>query len=175
MADPLQLAILKNLTTLLETTVDPTVGAAPGATMAGKVFRGRALFSDTEPLPLVSILEGATPDDVPRLAGRSASRQAFEWPLLIQGWAENDVQNPTDPVYLLKAEVEKKLALILGQDNGMPGSAQGPYYMLGHHDKGVNRVTIAPGVVRPADGRVSARAFFYFPLVVDLAVDFLNP
>jgi len=139
--------------------------------MTGRVWIGRTEFGDETPLPFVSILEAprenfADPADEQTLVRNTA------WVLLIQGWSANDVENPTVPVYELKAVVEKRLARLMDvKPNG--GNAKYPAeYRLGGRVAGL---TIGPGIVRPPERAISTRSFFYLPVRVQYLEDLRDP
>ncbi len=172
MPDSKQLAILKWITNHLETM---TVDDGFGYDMAGRVFRGRALLGDEMPLPSVSVLEAPRPDESPRPYGHEDARRLEDWILLVQGWVEDDKVNPTDPAYDLKAHVEARLAqcVAINESGLRVGKPTFPeYYRLGGLAAGV---AIGPGVVSPPRQNVSAKAFFYLPVVVKGAFSPLAP
>lgn len=161
MADSLRLQVLKALTAHLEGI---TTAAGYRFDLAGAVFRGRGKFGDTDPDTMVSILENPRPDlglyadDTTRSEG---------WPLLLQGWCPDDPMNPTDPVYGLLDDVERRLARLVAISS--IGEEKYPSeYLLGHL---ITKLELSPGVVRPPTEGISSRAFFYLPLRVGLAVD----
>jgi hypothetical protein len=87
--------------------------------------------------------------------------------LLIQGFVKDDMDNPTDPAYVLCAEVtaaivkaKKDKRDILGLGNRMPC---------------VTDLAIGQPVVRPADGDVSDVAYFFLPVVLTVVEDLENP
>lgn len=164
MADSKQLVILKALTAHLE----GMSFAGYGFDMAGRVFRGRAIYGDEMSLPCVSILEAPRPDESPQPYGHERVRRLEDWVLLVQGWVEDDKANPTDPAYELKASVELRLSEIIALDDG--GRPTHPaVYRLGNGTSGKSLIagaTIGPGVVSPPRQNISAKAFFYLPLVL---------
>lgn len=164
MSDSRQLDILKALTTHLE---GMTVAGGYGFNMSGHVFRGVALWGAELPLPSLGIIEAPVPDERPRTAGHERAYRAEDWTILVQGWVEDDDVHPTDPAYELKAYVEKRLSEIvaINEKTGLPTFPLA--YRLGGR---INQLTIGPGVVRPAQEKVSAKAFFYLPLVLNIAV-----
>jgi hypothetical protein len=88
--------------------------------------------------------------------------------LLIQGWVEDDHENPTDPAHLLMADVKKRLALAMQTDlSHIPN----PLYMLGGKVVGVY---VEPGTVRPADEN-SVRAFFFLRIVLQVVEHLDDP
>ena len=103
--DSKRLTILRRLTALLETV---TVSNGYQHDLDGRVFRGRSTISAEESLPLISIIESFNPDRDPNEAGGSHNRQQLDrWLILVQGWAEDDEDNPTDPAHNLLADVKK--------------------------------------------------------------------
>ena len=169
MAESKQLAILKALTGHIETM---TVLDGFGYDLCGRVFRGKAVYGDEMPLPCVSILEAPRPDESPRPYGHERARRIEDWSLLVQGWVEDDPVNPTDPAYDLKAHVESRLSQIVrvNEVNGNPAFPQ--FYRLGGL---IAELSIGPGVVSPPRPNISAKAFFYLPLMVKAAFSPLSP
>ncbi len=168
MADSKQLLILKALTTHLD---GMTVAGGYGFDMAGKVFRGRQIYGDEMPLPCLSILEAPRPDETPRAYGHERARRVEDWVLLVQGWVADDKANPTDPAYELKAYVELRLSEIVAI-NGQGKASYPAVYRLGDL---IAEMAIGPGVVSPPRQNISAKAFFYLPVVVKAAFSPLAP
>lgn len=173
MADSYRLQALKALTAVLEaTSLTPIPSLAPytmPATLAGLVFRGRSRFGDSDPVTMLSILEGSRPGGA-LYAGDEEARSEL-WPLLIQGWCPEDVHHPSDPIYSFVDDVERQLDRIIrvSTDTGVPSF---PEYMLGVNAEGqtlISRLEISPPVVRPPTENISSRCFFYIPLQVGLA------
>ncbi len=138
---------------------DPGDGASQS-----RVFRGRAWFGDTDPLPMVSVLEGTSPADDVDEPPVDTTTGEYDWPILVQGFVDDDPLNPTDPAYLLLADVRQRLAA--ERTRKAPGTRTNDPFGLGLD--GRNRVVslkVGPGVVRPAD-EVSARAYFWLTLVL---------
>jgi hypothetical protein len=162
--DSLRLTILKDLTALLQGI---TLANGYQHDLSTSVFRGRMSFSDDTALPCVSILEPLNPDREP-LVTDQGMRQKDNWVLLIQGWVEDDHENPTDPAHLLMADVKKRLALAMQTDlSHIPN----PLYMLGGKVVGVY---VEPGTVRPADEN-SVRAFFFLRIVLQVVEHLDDP
>lgn len=163
MSDPFRLRILKNLTAALE-----TITVANGYTheLAGKVFRGRTAFGESDPIPMVVILEGIEQEQ-PRFSSQPAGSDAAKepWELLLQGFVEDDPLNPTDPAHVLMAEVKKRLAQERTTDNGRN--------ILGMGGK-VMRMNIGNGVVRPPDD-ISNKAYFWLRVSLMIVEDMGNP
>lgn len=159
MTEPIKLRILKALTTHLE-GITPVNGYH--VNMTGAVKRGRNVFGASDPVPLISILEAPSPSGT-----KDADEVIYSesWRLLIQGWVDDDVDNPTDPAYLLMDAVEHRLRRIISLDS-MSGAPKYPEeYRLGGLISGL---TIPPGVVRPATEGVSSKAFFYIQIAVNV-------
>lgn len=165
MADPLKLQVLKALTTLLE-GIQPTAYGTRvmPANLNGRVFRGRSKFADNDPDLMLSILE-APRGGVSFEAGANEARRD-RWPLLIQGFCPDDTENPSDPVYLLLDDVEKRLDRINATSAGTGGPKYPEHYMLGNL---IVDFQMQMGVVRPPTENVSSKSFFYLPVQVGLA------
>lgn len=168
---PFRLQILKNLTDTLK-----SVRPANGYTfdLTNDVYRGRVWYSDDDPLPLVSILEPPQAIEPNRTQADNSGRDG-EWDVLIQGWVEDDKDNPTDPAYLLAAEVVKALA---GEKTRWRAGTRTPdVFGLGAgfgNPNGIEHMSIGAPVVRPADD-TSARACFYLIVTFKIAEDISNP
>lgn len=162
MADPKRLVILKALCAHIETQVRIFNGFQHD--LQGRVFRGRSVFGQDDPLPMVSVLEAPRPDQ--DLVTAKNGMQLDDWPLYFQGWAQDDPSNPTDPAYRLAADVKQALAMLIDR---RPESA--PYYLLGDL---ILDLTIGPGTVRPPD-QVSSWAYFYLPVTVKLKESLTDP
>jgi hypothetical protein len=161
MSDPFRLRVLKSLTTVLE-GITPANGYATDLT--GRVFRGRDIFGEDDPVPMVCILEAV--EEKPQLASpQSSGESAGPWELQIQGFVEDDRMNPTDPAHKLMAEVKKRLIEERTRDRqrnilGMGGR--------------VTELKISHGVVRPAD-EISGKAYFWLRLTLGLVENLLDP
>lgn len=136
----------------------------------GAVFRGRSLYSDDDPLPMISILETPVPIDAyPSPEGSPA--QHTDWDLLIQGFVKDDHKNPTDPAYFLLADVRKALA-IEGRKASRP-TMEGGNNIFGMGGR-VMEIQIGPGTARPADD-VSATAYFWLRVTLKIVEDITKP
>jgi len=173
MADPFRLRVLKALTDHLK-TITPANGyvsnladfTAADGLASPRVFRGRDSFGDSDELPFVSILEDFRPDEQ-QLGTPGTTGAAGEWRLLIQGFVKDDRTNPTDPAYILAADVLKALVQarkdrydILGFGSAMPCVAD---------------LRFKQPVVRPADNEVSSTSFFFITVTLKLAENLENP
>lgn len=165
MADPYKLQVLKALCSHLE-----GITAANGYNydLTNAVFRGRTIFGDSDPIPMLSVLE--SPRAVPGAgAGEHQLLRYDEWELLVQGWTHDDPINPTDPVYPLLDAVEKRLSEIVKIKSDGSGRPVNPAtYRLGGL---IGDLKFGPGIVRPPTDGVSSKAFFYLPVRVHLAAN----
>lgn len=172
MPESRQLDILKRLTTHLE-GITPDNGYA--FDLSATVFRGRRWFGASDPDTVLSIVEHLQADINVEVAGVLNIMRMEDWILLIQGWLTIQVDDhPTDDAYELKASVEHRMArVILTNSRGNPMYPD--EYLLGLKDI-ITKVTVGPGVVS-VDTRdmANARAFFYLPIGIGLAVDVSDP
>ena len=161
MKDPFRLRVMKALTAALE-----EIGPAAGYQfdLSGKVFRGRDIFGDSDPLPMVSILE-AIEEQAQITAPQAGPTSTGPWELLIQGFVEDDFQNPTDPAHRLMAEVKKRLVQERIRDR--------QYNILGMNGQ-VTDLKISHGVVRPPD-EVSGKAYFWLRLTLVVVENLQDP
>ncbi len=163
MTDPFRLRVLKALTTALE-EITPDNGYSHD--MRGKVFRGRDLFGDSDPVPMLCILESVeqtTPLESSQPRGGGESRSY--WDLQIQGFLDDDFDNPTDPAHFLLAEVKKRLVEERIRDR--------QYNILGMGGR-VLDMQFSPGIVRPAD-ELSSKAYFWLRLTLSVMENLNDP
>ena len=165
--EPFRLRVLKALTDHLKTAHESLVDDVDeyGRPLP-HVFRGRDIFGQNDVLPVISILEA--PDEGRRVDAKSpfTIQQNF-WRLLIQGFVQDDPENPTDAAYLIAAHAVRSVAKLKRQK----------YDILGFGDKKpcVVDLEIGAPIVRPADNEVSDVSFFYFPVTLHLVEDLENP
>lgn len=163
MADPIRLVVLKKLTEHLA-----GIASVDGYNydLEGSVFRGRTIFGEDDPLPMLSILEAPRAEG--SLYGGDYEVKRDKWQLLIQGWSEDDAENPTDNAYLLADDVEKRLGMIIAMRNDNSGRPlHGPtIYKLGNS---IVDLEFGPSIIRPPIEQVSSKAFFYLPVTLSLA------
>lgn len=164
---PFRLRILTALTDALReiTPANGYVNDFSGTGKDSKVFRGRAVFGEGDPLPMLSILEPPLPADrftppdmAPAVAG--------PWDLVIQGFVQDDKSNPTDPAHIVSSDVLRRLALEKKKEGSAP-------YCLGF--RRIRRLIIGPPVVRPPDDMISARAYCWVGISIDMAEDMTQP
>lgn len=159
--EPFRLRVLKALSAALE-EINPDNGYTHD--LRGNVFRGRDIFGESDPLPMVSILEAI--DEKAQLPTPEAGPEGVgPWELLIQGFMEDDLVHPTDPAHFLMAEVKKRLVQERVRDRQRN--------ILGMGGK-VTDLRISPGVVRPPD-EDSAKAYFWLRLTLNVVENNLDP
>ncbi len=159
--EPLRLRILKALTSALQ---EITVANGYATELGVNVYRGKEYFSDDQPVPMVAILE--SPDeDFQEPAPEFSGHNAGTWRIFIQGWVEDDMENPTDPAHILMADVKKRLAI---------EAKKGRDFAIFGMGSTVTRLRFSPGVVRPPDA-ISGRAYFWLVLHLGLVEDLTNP
>lgn len=163
MADTFRLTVLKALTAALE-EITPANGYEHD--LAGKVYRGRMTFTEEDAPPFLSIME--PPQDPDSLAPTTGSAVAeTKLPLLIQGFVDDDRDNPTDPAYRLLGEVQKRLAQEKVRGRG--------FDIFGLEKGRVMGLDLGRGVVRPPDELVSDTAFFWLPVTLTIGENLHDP
>lgn len=168
MAKSYRLEILERLSALL-LGITPANGYDHDLT--DSVFRGRALFGESDPMPMVSILESTKVDGGVTTGSNDEMRKGL-WPLVVQGWVENDMFSPTDPAYSLMADVEHRLGRVIEMNNrGNPEIPELYMLGLGRDGKGtlIANMSFGPGVVSPPREQISTNAFFFLPVYITLA------
>lgn len=172
---PFPLALMMGMTDLLK-TITPDNGyqhdlsdyVDAGGVTRHRVFRGRNVFGNDDPMPLLTILENPHTDPAAQESSANSGIHVGPKEYLIQGFVEDDPDNPTDPAYYLMADVQKCLAL---HKESQFGQYQRTYFGLPGR---IGDFIIGTGVVRPPDG-VSAYSNFWLLLTVTFGVDFANP
>lgn len=160
MPDPFRLQVQKALSTALAEISpldDYWNDLTPTTQVPNRVFRGRVVFGDQDPIPMISILEVPVPID-PIAEPKPAVTGATQWELILQGWVKDDKINPTDPAHFLLADVKRRLAIEKSRDRGQN--------ILGFGGL-VDDLRMGSGVVRPPD-EISARAYFWLNVTVGL-------
>lgn len=171
-ADPKQLVILKALTTHLQ-GITPANGY--DFDLSNAVYRGRSHFGADEALPFVSILEAMRPDPRPREAGSERLVREEAWELLVQGWCQENRDEPTDDLYRLKACVESRLSMIVAMETGV-GASGSPKYPAVYRLGGIiASMRIGPGVVRAATPQVGGAEAFYLPVLLSYVINLGDP
>lgn len=162
---PFRLAVMQNLTALLE-TITPDNGYIHD--LRDSVFRGRNVFGDRDPVPMVVILDSPQPGDVVPSGTTNAANYQTGMPLIVQGFVKDDLQNPSDPAYLLMADVRRCLALEKKTRGARPPN------LLGMGGK-VTALEIGQGTVRPPEQGLSVKAFFWQVVYLGIVEDMSDP
>lgn len=126
-----------------------------------QVRRGVKSFGSEQTLPFLSVMED--PRIAPGQYAGEGEARSYDMVLLIQGWANDDKTNPTDPLYDLLKNVESRLG-----DFFIEGK---PLYHL-PDESGRERVVsfvLTPPQVLPATSEPVAAACFYLQVRVGLA------
>lgn len=161
---PFRLRVLQALQASLQ-EINPSNGSQ--FDLSSAVYVGRDKFGDDDPVPLVCILESAEEEPSVPSASENPNRLG-PWPLLIQGFLDTEAgDQPLAPAYHLAAQVEQRLArekMRCGRESnalGMNGA--------------VDRIYYSKSVVRPADGEVSDKAYFWLRVTLHIAENLLDP
>lgn len=177
--DPFKLRVLHALTDIIK-EVTPANGyghnladfVARDRSPMSRVFRGRPWFGESDPIPMVSVLEA--PDEAEYLftIPPDDGSGTYEWALVVQGFVNDDPMNPTDPAYRLMRDVRRRLAR---EKKRRVPARQGMTDPLGTSQWNLPgcRVTdlkVSSGKVRPADD-ISAKAYFYLVVILTLTED----
>jgi len=161
------LTIEKALSNLIEIGVTPPNSAID---LTDRVFRGRVRYGHNEPTPMVSIMQAPNIDIETNEAGKGRIRTAMKT-YLIQGWVEDDFNNPTDPAHELLADVKKALSVILDMDS--------EHFMLQSYSSSgnglISSMEMSTGLVRPPEASISDKAYFWLPLNVTVVEDLSKP
>ncbi len=155
MTYPAKLTILRALTETLK-GITPANGYVsdlsdfdPGdGALTARVYRGRAFFGDNDPVPMVSILEALGEADYIAEPHQTVGVSEYWWSLILQGWVKDDKDNPTDPAYVLLADVRRCLAL---QTRRRQTNDPSETNILGLSSKLIHGLRTNTGVVRPAN------------------------
>lgn len=166
MSVPFRLRVLQALTKTIE-QITPENGYTND--LRGCVFRGRTVYDDSHPLPMVSIMEPPIPLEV-MLSREMNPNSTGDWELLIQGFVRNDHENPSDPAHILMAEVKSVLVKEKKRSRGRDILGIG----FGRSSSGILDMQIGQGSVRPADD-ISSHAYFWLTLTLQLAENLEDP
>ena len=168
--DPFRLRLVTCIAQSLE-QINPANGSAFDLT--GAVFVGRDLFGDSDPVPMLAILEDL--DSPPPLPSqRDNTAWVGPYNLLIQGFVEAAKDNrPLAPAYRLAAEMQKRLAAEKVRVNRLPG--RGPTPNIFGMDGRVDSMSFSPAIVRPADGEISEKSYFWLRLSLGIVENLVDP
>jgi hypothetical protein len=158
---PFRLRVLRALSAKIE-EVNPDNGYH--FDLRGRVFRGRVRYDDNDPIPMVSILEAPIPQEVIQSRGDN-QLSVGPWELLIQGFASDDRENPSDQAHHMMAEVK---AVLVGEKQREDGLK-----LFGMRGR-VFEMFIGQGSVRPPDD-TTEEAFFWLTLTLKLSEDLSRP
>lgn len=162
---PFRLEALTRLTALLG-TISISGGYFTDMPVAS-IFRGRIMYGESDPLPMLAIVEPPIPAELATVpSGSSASVE--NWDLLIQGFVEDDPKHPTDPAHLYAADVRKVIALHKEQHQSTCKLGFGP------RANTVEDIFIGQLKVRPAD-EISAKTYFWLPVSLKVHENLANP
>lgn len=169
-SDPFRLTVLKAVTEQLK-TVQPANGYMhdlsdmtdrAGRTVA-RVSRGRVRFGDSDPMPLVAILEDPRAIEATN-AKDETPIAANKLRLLIQGFVQDDKDNPLDPAYHLSADAIS--ALVRAKADR--------FNILGMGGR-ITAISIGQPVHRPGQDEISSTAYFVFGVTLTMIEDLERP
>ncbi|QTG12354.1 hypothetical protein G6M86_03455 [Agrobacterium tumefaciens] len=177
MSDPFRLKTQKAIAAAID---EVSVATGYSLDFTGKVFRGRLIFGEGDPVPMASIIEPPLPNEMRPSPFVSTTEDGW-WDIIVQGFVRDDRDNPTDPAHVAMADVKKRLAQ--ENDRKAPGSAfrQKDPFGVSYHDDGTprkNRIEqfkIGAGVVRPPEEAVSTKAYFWLTLKLKIVEDNSDP
>ena len=164
---PFRLRVVRALTAVLQ-GITPENGYHHD--LSNSVYRGRLIFGDSDPIPLVSIIEAPLPDE-PVSTSPANPVWKGEWRFMIQGWVDDDKLNPTDPAHWLLADVKRALAIERKANAIRPGYGNNLLGMAGR----VEDVRIGECVVRPAEEHVNELANFLLSVSLVIAENMADP
>lgn len=175
MPDAFRLRVMKEITNTLK-TITPANGYVHDLgdftdavdRTAERVFRGRDFFGDNDPLPMLSILEDPRAE-APFNGPTTSSKSQNSFRVLIQGFVEDDKDNPLDAAYALSAEVVKALAAA----KKLPGGFLSQNKQM--RAPCVMGLSVGQPVHRPGRDEISEHAYFLVGVTLLLAEDLEDP
>lgn len=168
MSDPFRLRIQKAVGAAIA-EITPANGYVNDFSAA--VFRGRMYFGDSDPCPMISILEPPIPIEAFTTPANAQSAPT-EYLLLIQGFVDDDADNPTDAAHIAMAEVKKRLSQEQSRKQALPQRGHNPFGLNDEFMKNrVESLKIGAGVVRPPEPVVSNKAYFWLNLTLKIVED----
>lgn len=177
MSEPFRLRVLKAISACLsEISKDDGFNF----NFAGKVFRGRLIYGDSDPVPMISIIEPPLPNEK-RDSPYASTVEDGKWEIIVQGFVKDDRENPTDPGHLAMADVKKRLAAELKRKGAGANLRQNDPFGINFGADGrlrknhISEFKIGAGVVRPPEEAVSTKAYFWLTLSLKIVEDNLDP
>ena len=132
--------------------------------IGNNVFRGRLFYGETDPLPMLSILENSLPPEE-LVAPIETDKTNTLYQLLVQGWVQDDKGCPTDPAYFLLADIKERLAA-LKEDK----YCEKKIFRFGYKTNAVEDISWDGGVVVPPE-KASSWISFYLRIQLTLIED----
>lgn len=171
---PFRLEVLRRLTAVIESIGAPGPYQSYYETdMTNRVFRGRAMFGESDPIPMIAIVEPPVPvEQIPTPDGSDASTGV--WELMVQGFVVDDPVNPTDPAQVLSSAVRRRLAFERMKIQGPRKMNQVGILNFGDIANTIEDMFIGEPKVRPSDD-ISTKAYFWLPVSFKLAEDLSDP
>lgn len=177
MSDPFRLRVQKAIAAAIS---EISVADGYSVDLANQVFRGRLIFGDNDPVPMVSIMEPPLPNDLRPSPPLSTVEDGW-WDIIVQGFVKDDRDNPTDPAHVVMADVKKRLAQELKRKGTGPNIRQPDPFGINFNPDGstrrniIEQFKIGAGVVRPPEEAVSTKAYFWLVLKLKIVEDNLDP
>lgn len=168
MSEPYALYVEKALTQLLRDRL--TFAAGAKVDCEGRVFRGRQRYGARDPVPMISLLQAPEVEVDLQPAGDGSARTASVL-YLLQGWADDDHDNPTDPAHELLAEVKRVLGGVVDEDS------EDFLLKSAHPDNEplIEGLDVSFGLVRPPEQTISDKAYFWLPLRIGFVESLAAP
>lgn len=166
MSDPFRLRVQKAIAAAI---AEISVEGGYSLDLAGKVFRGRLIYGDNDPVPMISIIEPPLPNEM-RPSPLASTDEDGWWDIIVQGFVRDDRDNPTDPAHVAMADVKKRLALELKRKGTGANIRQPDPFGINFDASGnmrknqIEQFKIGAGVVRPPEEAVSTKAYFWLTL-----------
>jgi len=180
--DPFRLRVMKALTAVIQGVSPNDSNSDPDRPayvndLSQCVFRGRNLFGTNDPVPMIAILE--TPIALDQIEPPEESPKSKGlWDISIQGFAKDDKDNPTDPAYVLAADVIMALAHAKAAPNRTRSGTGKAEPLLGivapNGKPAILDLRIGSPVCRPPD-EISGKAYFWLGITLEIAEDLEKP
>jgi hypothetical protein len=173
MAEPFRLRVMKAISAQLK-TIRPDNGYQhdlsdytdeAGREGRERVFRGRTVYGENDPLPMLSVLETPRMEETDNSAADSDDA-INRLSIGIMGFVPDDKMHPLDPAYQLSAEVVAALVKAKARFNVLGLGGTSPCIMA---------MSIGQPIHRPPDDEVSAVAYFLVPVTLTLAENLETP